>query len=233
MPGVKITTAVGIVVAAVIALGIGIGVTYLNLTSTTSSGASQANTTSYTKPTISPPSSNTVTVKANSSFPCSTFYKVGAARGTVFSINPVISTLVLCVKFYYFDQYNAQVFQSASQLLIQGKSPSASGFNATSQPAIFSIGGPTNESEGIIVVYQISSMNRSNGAWLLNFGWLTDNATGSPEFMNCDTEYGLMLGNGQPSYYPADDMCMGYPSATTFPNDHLFAEVIGSGILGS
>ena len=231
MRSVKRASVIGIIVAATIALSIGIGVTFLPSSRPTSLLTASA----PSKPSQPPPSSTTVmNVKTNSSFPCSTYYENGVPRGTVFQINSTFPTLLLCVKFYYYNPNATLSFPSANPITIQHNDPNSSGFLVQTEPSNFSIGGPSNTSEGILVIYHISSrQSTNNGTFLLNFGWITDSAYGSPEFVNCDTEYGLTVGSGSPSHYPGNNMCTSFLSATTFPPNNLFAEVIASGVTTS
>lgn len=148
------------------------------------------------------------------------------------------SNLILCVRFYYYsssspisvaptDQLSIGAY-SGGGILTSPPNSTMSNFTVTAQPSNFSIGGSSNENEGILVEYDIHSLANSNGSYILNLGWL------APQIRNCWSEFELIVGNGTPNYY-AYSTCQTFTesgtgsSSSNYPSGILFAEVVGSG----
>lgn len=222
-------TLAGVGIAIVIALGIGLGVTFLP----SEIGASSAG------PTLTSPLTNTTLFNSSTStyLPprgCAQSYQ----GGYIFNVSEG-SNLLLCVDFYYYSSSPANI-DPVSALAINAQNTTAlegpsypgrnalSNFTITAQPSNFSIGGPSNENEGIPVEFNIHPHPVSNGTYVLDLGWL------APQVRNCNAEFELVVGNGFPNYFIG-----GYCEAMTvtggnasglsaYPNT-LFAQITGWG----
>ncbi len=221
---------VGFVIAVIIALSIGIGVTYVP------SGAGTTSRTGLQTTTISRITSLTNTTTSQSlGMICST---PPTSNGTYYVDEN--SNLILCVRFYYYDsgapinvaptqQLSIGAVSNGPSLILTSPSSSAmSNFTVTAQPSNFSIGGTSNENEGILVEYDIHPLANSNGSYILDLGWL------APQIQTCWAELELVVGNGVPNYYPYGTTCqtlteIGTTSTNSpYPSGTLFAEVVGS-----
>src|SRR5487761_827547 len=229
MAKVGVQAAIGVVIAVVIALGIGLGVTYLpSGTGAGSTTSSQSRTTTTTTTTW-----NNSTTSQSLSMSCSS---PPPSNGT-FYLNGN-SNLILCVRFYYYNSGAPISVAPTNQLsigaysgggvLTSPLSSAMSNFSVTALPSNFSIGGPSNENEGILVEYNIHALANSSGSYSRNLGWL------APQIRNCWSEFELVVGNGIPNYY-SYSTCQTITESGTgssnsnYPSSVLFAEVVGSG----
>lgn len=145
------------------------------------------------------------------------------------------SSATLCVEYYYYGS-QSKTFSPISLISVQGFPKNGSSFNAVSNFTItasvneLTIGGPSNENEGSLVTYTITSKSDSNGTYLLNLGWL---AVGQPPNVSeCGMEFLLVSGNGNPSYTNLISMCITMTSTGTLPYPYpagtIFAKVVGA-----
>ncbi len=209
-------------------MGIGLGVTYLPIgTGTGPTISSQSRTTTTTTWTNST-TSQSLSMSCSAPPPSNgTFYLNGN------------SNLILCVRFYYYNSGAPISVAPTNQLsigaysgggvLTSPPSNAMSNFSVTALPSNFSIGGTSNENEGILVASNIHALANSNGSYILNLGWL------APQIQKCWSEFELVVGNGTPDYYPNGTTCQTIMESGTgssnsnYPSGVLFAEVVGSG----
>lgn len=192
-------------------------------------------TTSARSSSISTWNNSTSTSQVVQNIPCSTVYSNGAGIGTTFQINEN-STLLLCVRFYYYGSSAPQNFSTMYSFAIRNNAtypgdPNKAmlNFTVTTQPSNFTIGGPSNENEGILVLYRIRANYNSNGTYILNLGWI------APAVDECGADFGLVVGNGSPDYYSnfmsyciTMTMSGSGSSSYPYPAGTLFSEVVGS-----
>lgn len=214
---------IGLVTAVVIALALGLGVTYLPL------GPQSTISKPTTSSTFSSEYSNSSTSQSLST-PCSS----PAQNVAQFFVNES-SNLFLCVRFYYYSSGSPLQVIPTNQLSIDANRSSAlitgpsqlrsamSNFTLSSSPANFSIGGSSNENEGILVEYLIHADVNSNGSYILNLGWLV------PQVENCWSEFGLVVGNGIPNYYNGGTCYTVSQTSSSYqyPAGTLFVGVVG------
>jgi hypothetical protein len=134
------------------------------------------------------------------------------------------------LRFYDYKSSSPLQVNSISQISIEastdhppvidsGTRDAMSNFTVLAQPSNFTIGGPSNESEGITVEYLITANPNSNGTYIMNFGWLLGSYGQQPVIVNCLEEFSLIVGNGIPNYYGG---CTAYMTGI---DGHLFANV--------
>jgi hypothetical protein len=212
--------------ALIFAIGIGVGVYLIQPqlgtgTSSISSRGSLASSSATGSESLANTTKSTTTNLGS----CSTPYQ---GQGN-FSVNEG-SNLDLCVKFYYYSSSSPINVMPTDQVSIQaydantGISNAMSNFTVIASPSNFSIGGSTDENEGIGVEYQIHANSMSHGTYILNLGWLL------PQQEECTFEFSLVVGNGIPDYttnFIGHCVTQSGSSNYPYPPNTLYAEIIG------
>ena len=199
-----------------------------NSSSSSTSSTSFATTTSQT--TSSSLTSNTTTQTNTLPAACSGSLAFGGSLAPKAN-----SSATLCVEFYYYGS-QAKTFSPIGQLSITGFPSSGSAFDASSNFTVTSsvsnltIGGPSNENEGSLVIYTITPKANSSGTYLLNLGWVL--VPPPTNVLDCGMEFLLISGNGNPSYTNLTSLCITMTSIGTLPYPYytgtLFAKVVGA-----
>jgi hypothetical protein len=117
------------------------------------------------------------------------------------------SPLVVCAKLYYFGGNTASVNPASVVQVLAFHSNGTqddvtSDFGVLSTPTSVSIGGPTNESEGVQVVITILPHGGFQGTFALGFGYLFEGAA----VVNCPA-YSIQIGNNPNPYLSTRAMC--------------------------
>ena len=152
--------------------------------------------------------------------------------GTVALHVGVNSPGLLCVRFYYYNRTAPITFDPLKRLYIEGwhgQVPNGVGysidvtgnFTISAKPATLTIGGPSNESEGALVVYSIAGKTGTDGTYNLNLGWI------GPRFLNCGHEFDIIVGKGTPDYsFNAGCITSLTWSSFPYPEGYVVAEVV-------
>ncbi len=144
---------------------------------------------------------------------------------------PYNGTLDVCVQFYYYNSnpYVGSGIPESFNLRNETKiySFSSSGYQMDSSTNFsisiipstsnnVSIGGISNESEGFLVMYEITPKANTNGTYVLDFGQYLY-AGGSTAY-NCGQDYTIISGNGLPNYSLSDHICHGIGTGIAWSN---------------
>ena len=170
--------------------------------------------------------------------PCAKIYP----NGTVPSNEPSIymqqnQSAFLCVRYFYYNSTAAETVNTSGILQVSGlrqiNSTTSESFNPSSNftvdafPAEITIGGPSSENEGIVVLYVINAHTNSSGTYSLSFL-----ATVYPGIADCGSLSKIIVGNGEPHY--DNDLRCSVPLTDFYPLDSegfavgiLTAEVVG------
>ena len=170
--------------------------------------------------------------------PCARIYP----NGTVPSNEPSIymqqnQSAFLCVRYFYYNSTAAETVNTSGILQVTGlrqiNSTTSLSFNPSSNftvvafPTEITIGGPSNENEGIVVLYVINAHSNSSGTYSLGFL-----ATVYPGIADCNSLSKIIVGNGEPHY--DNNLRCSVPLADFYPLDSegfavgiLTAEVVG------
>jgi hypothetical protein len=170
--------------------------------------------------------------------PCARIYP----NGTVPSSEPSIymqqdQSAFLCVRYFYYNSTAAETVNTSGILQVSGlrqiNSTTSGSFNPSSNftvdsfPTEITIGGPSNENEGIVVLYVINAHTNSSGTYSMSFL-----ATVYPGIADCGSLSKIIVGNGEPHY--DNNLRCSVPLTDFYPLDSegfavgiLTAEVVG------
>ena len=164
-----------------------------------------ANTSSSSTASTGPPLSGAALVAE-----CPSAGEAGFGTVNVTTATPAI----FCVRLFYYNG-NATETLNVTQLLSVGvrSIDGSANFTITPSQPLITLGGPTNESEGVVLAYAITAKPGVSGTYWIGFltGTLDDFMLGSqPE--TCGAYGVLVAGSGQPDYSASmTPLCVGYP----------------------
>ena len=205
--------AVGAAIAVVVGSIFIAGLYYLPQNSTSHTNSSTVETTTQgnmtTGQSIATSSDLTSRTVFSTNSTAISYCTSGASSFYLHSVLSVSSSspAYLCVKFYYYGEEPANI-NTTAQLQIKGISNSttifqgqgyfafdgSSNFTISASPANITIGGPSNENEGTMVIYTITAKPGASGTYAMDLGWI------APEIVNCGVEFTLVSGDGSPNY---------------------------------
>ena len=170
---------------------------------------------------------NVTTAVSELIIPCDLKYANGAGPDE-FSLHiKPNSTALLCVRYFSYNFISNEIINTARYILISGErnevvngGNSNSNFTIEAYPSSFTIAGPTNKSEGQIVIYTITAKPNSSGSYMLDVA-----ARLYPQFLLCSGSFNLFVGNGLPDY-SFTGSCINRPENLT--QDLLYAQIVGA-----
>jgi hypothetical protein len=175
---------------------------------------------------VPPASSTSTTSISTDSALAAECPRMGAGNGFGTVTAGSASPALLCVQLYYYSDLAPLTINLTSALSIQALQyvfdngvgnprtfDGAKNFTiSASQPEV-TIGGPANESEGVVVAYEVAAKAGASGTYPIALSFtstLSEWMFGSQEPESCGTYGQLVAGNGQPNYDQGFGSCITY-----------------------
>lgn len=162
--------------------------------------------------------------------PCAITFPNGTDGGLI-RIPSINSTAHICAKYYYYNLNNTITVNTSLLKVMYYNNSTGShidqNFTISTSPSSITIGGPNNENEGAVVVYNITPKSGGNGTFegsMASMFWMN---SGHSEMELCDYRFRIVVGNGVPNFLFFFNSCLTLTTVNIYSPPQLWVEVVG------